>query len=157
MSETTALQVRFPSDLVIVITRDFKAPRRLVFETWTRPEHLRHWMGPRRWEMTVCEVDLRVGGTYHYVLHNAEGGEMELGGEFLEIVPPERIVSTEWFTEWPGCKLQDTVVLEERDGVTTMTATTLFDSAEMRAAWDGFEAGAAESFDRLDEVLATLV
>ena len=103
------------------MTRVFDAPRRLVFEAWTNPEHLPHWMlGPEGWTMPVCEIDLRPGGAWHFVWHHADGTEMEMRGVYREIVPPERLVSTEsWGGDWP--ETLNTLHLAEQDGKTTVT------------------------------------
>ena len=92
-----------PSDREIVMTRVFDAPRRLVLEAWTSPEHLPHWMtGPPGWTMPVCEIDLRPGGAWRFVWRKADGTEMEMRGVYREVVPPERLVSTEsWGGDWP--------------------------------------------------------
>src|ERR687885_209634 len=93
-----------PSDAEIVATRVFDAPRRLVWEAHTSPEHVPHWMlGPEGWTMPVCEIDLRPGGAWHFVWRRADGTEeFEMRGEYREIVPPERLVYTErWGGEWP--------------------------------------------------------
>jgi uncharacterized protein YndB with AHSA1/START domain len=91
-----------PSDREIAMTRVFDAPRRLVFEAWTNPEHVPHWLlGPEGWTMPVCEIDLRPGGSWHFVWRRSDGTEMEMRGEYREITPPERLVSTE---SWGGRK-----------------------------------------------------
>lgn len=85
-----------PSDREIAITRVFDAPRRLVFEAYTNPEHLPHWMlGPSGWTMPVCEIDLRPGGAYRFVWRRSDSTEMEISGVYQEIAPPERLVTTE--------------------------------------------------------------
>src|SRR6516165_1811687 len=103
MKNTSALQVTTPTDLELVITRQVDAPRRLVFEAWTNPTHVPRWMlGPPGWTMPVCEIDLRVGGAWHFIWRNAEGGELEMRGIYKEIIPPERLVSIEsWGGPWP--------------------------------------------------------
>src|SRR5712691_10291145 len=85
-----------PSDREVVMTRVVDAPRRLVFEAWTKPEHVLHWMlGPSGWTMPVCEIDLRPGGAWHFVWRRSDGTEMGMRGVYREITPPERLVSTE--------------------------------------------------------------
>src|ERR1700675_3269893 len=98
----SSLTVMTPTDRELVLTRVFDAPRALVFEAYTSPEHLPHWMlGPPGWTMPVCEIDLRVGGTWHCAWSHSDGGMMEIRGVYKEIVPPERVVSTEsWGGEW---------------------------------------------------------
>ena len=151
-----------PSEREIVMTRDFAAPRSLVFDAFTQPEHIRRWLGREGDTMSVCEVDLRVGGAWRYLWQLREGGEMGMYGSFLEIDAPRRLVQTEHFEgeffEVMGGGTVNTLVLEEHDGVTTMTITVVYKSREAR---DGvlrtpMEAGAGESFDRLEELLGTL-
>jgi len=147
-----------PSDREIVITRVVDAPRRLVFEAWTNPEHVPQWLlGPEGWTMPVCEIDLRVGGTWHYVWRKDDGAEMAMTGTYREIVPPERIVSTErWGPEWP--ETVNTVQLVEAAGRTTITITVLYPSKEARdmALQTGMKEGMNQGFARLDELLAQL-
>ncbi len=147
-----------PSDREIVATRVVDAPRRLVFEAWTSPEHLPHWMlGPAGWTMPVCEVDLRPGGAWHFVWRRADGTEMGMRGVYREITPPERLVSTEsWGGDWP--ETLNTLVLSEKDGKTTITITVLYPSKEARdaALQTGMKDGVSESFDRLAEYLRTM-
>jgi uncharacterized protein YndB with AHSA1/START domain len=147
-----------PSDREIVVTRVFDAPRRLVWDAWTSPEHLPRWMtGPEGWTMPVCEIDLRPGGAWHFVWRPANGTEMEMRGVYREVVPPERVVSTEsWGGDWP--ETINTLVLSEKDGRTTMTLTILYVSKEAREAalGTGMQGGMEQSFDRLTEHLRTL-
>jgi uncharacterized protein YndB with AHSA1/START domain len=150
-----ALAVTTPTDREIVMTRVFDAPRRLVFEAWTSPEHLPRWMlGPEGWTMPVCEIDLRPGGAWHFVWRRADGTEMEMHGAYREIKPPERLVSTEsWGGNWP--ETLNTLVLSEKDGKTTVTLTILYPSKEARdaATKTGMKDGVSASFDRLAEYL----
>ncbi len=151
------LTVTTPSDREIVITRVFDAPRELVFEAHTSCEHLRHWWGPRRYEVASCEIDFCPGGAWR-IVHRAEGEEHVFSGEYREIVRPERI---SWTFEWggaPGHISVDTLTLEEQEGNTTVTSTSVFDSVEDRDGMlqSGMEAGLAETWDRLDEYLEAL-
>lgn len=152
---SAALTVTTPSDREIAVTRVFDAPRRLIFEAWTKPEHLPHWMlGPKGWTMPVCEIDLRPGGAWHFVWRRSDGTEMGMRGVYREIAPPERLVSTEsWGGDWP--ETINTLILSEEDGKTTMTLTILYPSKEARDAAfkTGMKEGMAESFDRLAEYL----
>src|SRR5262245_11115709 len=97
------MTVTTPSDREDVITRGLDPPRRLVWEAWTNPKHVQHWLlGPEGWTMPVCEIDLRPGGSWHYVWRKPDGAEMGMRGEYREIVPPERLVSTDcWGDPWP--------------------------------------------------------
>jgi uncharacterized protein YndB with AHSA1/START domain len=147
-----------PSDREVAMTRTFDAPRRLVFEAWTRPEHVRQWMlGPAGWTMPVCEIDLRLGGEWHFVWRKANGSEMDMRGRYTEVVPPERLVHTEqWGPEWP--ETINTLRLTEENGRTTVTQTVLYPSKEDRdaALKTGMKDGANESYDRLAEYLRTI-
>lgn len=170
MSEVTGrLEVTLPSDTEIVMKRSFAAPRDLVFQALTRPEHISRWFGqaPRRaenpmlagWSMPVCEVDLRPGGGWRYVLRGPAGEEMVLRGEYIEVVPPQRIVTTEFFEgaefEPMGGGTVNTMLLEEREGRTLLTISAVYKSREARdsALRTGMEEGAAETFERLQEYL----
>jgi uncharacterized protein YndB with AHSA1/START domain len=155
MKNTGNLKVTLPTDREIAMTRIFNAPRRLVFEAFTRPELLKRWFGPRGWSLEVCEVDLRVGGTWRYIVRGPDGTKMGMRGVYREITPPERLVFTEAFDDYPGESFVTTVLVEDR-GVTTMSATLLYSSQEIRdlVIKSGMEHGAAESYDRLAELLA---
>ncbi len=154
-SKVGATTFSMPSDREIAMTRVVDAPRRLVFDAWTNPEHLPHWMlGPEGWTMPVCEVDLRVGGEWHFVWRRADGTEMGMRGVYQEIKPPERLVSTEsWGGDWP--ETLNTLTLTEVDGKTTTTSTVLYPSKEARdaAAKTGMSEGASLSFERLNQYL----
>jgi uncharacterized protein YndB with AHSA1/START domain len=147
-----------PSDREVVITRVVDAPRTLVWEVWTDPEHVPNWLlGPEGWTMPVCEIDLRPGGAWHYVWRKADGSELEMQGSYREVTPPERLVSTEsWGGDWP--ETINTLALSEEDGKTTITQTILYPSLEARdaALETGMKEGAAQSFDRLADYLGTL-
>jgi uncharacterized protein YndB with AHSA1/START domain len=147
-----------PSDREVVMTRVFDAPRTLVFEVHTDPEHVRHWMlGPEGWAMPVCEIDLRPGGEWHFVWRRSDGTELEMRGEYREIAPPERLVSTEsWGADWP--ETLNTLILTEENGKTTLTSTVLYPSQEARdaALQTGMKDGASISFDRLADYLRTI-
>lgn len=150
--------VATPSDLEVTVTRVFDAPRTLVWAMWTDPAHLPHWMlGPDGWTMPVCEIDLRPGGSWRFVWRRANGTEMEMNGEFVEVAPPARLVQTErWGGDWP--ETVNTLLLAEEGGRTTMTHTMLFPSREARdaALGTGMNDGTTVSFDRLDDYLRTL-
>src|SRR6266851_10010946 len=156
MKNTGTLAVATPTPQQIVLTRVFNAPRKLVFDAFTRPDLLRRWFGPRGWSLVVCEVDFRVGGGFRFVLRGPDGRQMGMRGVYREIVPPERSVHMESFDDYPG-ESQVTTVLVEQGGKTTFTATVLAASREARDAVikSGMEHGAAESYDKLAELLAT--
>jgi uncharacterized protein YndB with AHSA1/START domain len=156
MKNIGTLKVTTPSDREIVMTRIFDAPRRLVYAAFTRPELIQRWLGPHGFTLPVCEVDLKVGGKYRYVSEAPDGSRLGWGGTFREIVPEERIVHTEAFDDYPGEALI-TTVWTESGGKTMMTLTMLLESKEIRDAIiaSGMEHGAAESYDRLNEMLAS--
>jgi uncharacterized protein YndB with AHSA1/START domain len=147
-----------PSDRELVITRTFDAPRRLVFEALTKCEHVARWYGPRRFTLASCEMDIRPGGRWRFVVRDADGSEFGFAGEYREIVPPERIVSTEGFEGMPGHEYVATLVLDEHDGQTTLTNTLVYQSAADRDGHlhSGMEPGLRETYDRLAELLATM-
>jgi len=156
MTSAYTLQVTTPSDREVVMTRVFEAPRRLVFDAWTKPELIKRWLGVRAgWSMVVCEVDLTVGGTYRYVWRGPEG-DMGMGGVYREVVRPERVVCTEKFDQsWYEGEAIDTLVMVEQGGKTTVTTTVLYASREVRDAVikSGMASGVAESYDTLAEIL----
>jgi len=152
--------VALPSDREILIEREFDAPARLVFRAWTTPELVRRWWGFDTSEWLVCEIDLRVGGRWRYVTREAGGFEVAFHGEYREIDPPRRIVSTEVFEGFPDPDAEslNTMVLDERDGVTTMTVTVLHKTKEHRDAHiaSGMEGGLQISMNRLEDVVVEL-
>jgi uncharacterized protein YndB with AHSA1/START domain len=142
----------------IVITRAFAAARSRVFDALTKPELLKHWYGPRGWSLAICEVDLKVGGALRFVVRRANGTEIGMRGVYREIVPPERFVHTQTFEleDFPG-ELLVTTELDERGGRTTLTSTVLYPSQQLRDGDVGpTEHGATESYERLDEYLASI-
>jgi len=155
-SNTTTLTM--PSDREILITRVFEAPRRLVFEAITKPEHMAHWWGPRNMTMLTCEMDLRPGGAWRFVLRGPDGNDYGFRGVYREITPPERLVQTFEFEGMPGHVSLETATLEEQDGKTKLTVTCLYQSVEDRDGHynSGMEAGMRESHDRLAELLSTM-
>jgi uncharacterized protein YndB with AHSA1/START domain len=154
-----ALKLEARGEREIVITRAFDAPRRLVFDAFSKPELVRQWLlGPPGWSMPVCEIDFRVGGRYRYVWRRDNGGEMGVGGVYKEIVAPERIVATERFDQswYPGEGL-GTILLVEQGAKTLMTQSLTYESREAR---DGvlkspMESGVAISYDRLETLVAS--
>ena len=161
MTNAGTLKLTTRGDREIVMTRVFDAPRKLVFDACTKPELVKQWLlGPPGWSMPVCEIDLRVGGTYRYVWRrDRDGTEMGMGGVYREIVPPERIVATEKFDDaWYPGEAVGTLVLLDQGGKTTFTQTVLYESREAREAVlkSGMESGVAMSYDRLAELLASL-
>jgi uncharacterized protein YndB with AHSA1/START domain len=155
MKNTGTLKVSLPTEREVVMTRVFDAPRRLVFDALTKPELLKRWFGPRGWSLVVCEADLKVGGAWRWVLRGPDGRDMGMRGVYQEITPPERLVSTESFDDYPGESL-NALILSEEDGKTTFTITVRYASQEIRDAVikSGMEHGAAECYDKLAEMLA---
>jgi uncharacterized protein YndB with AHSA1/START domain len=158
VNEIGVLTVTTPSDREVLIMRTVDAPRRLVFDAWTRPEHLSQWLlGPAGWTMPVCEIDLRPGGAWHYGWRRAHGTAPDMHGEYREVSPPERLVFTErWGGDWP--ETLHTLVLTEQDGRTTMAQWVLYPSREARdaALATGMNDGLTASYARLDTLLRGL-
>lgn len=155
MQNTGTLTIATPSDCEIVLTRIHDAPRHLVFEALTRPEVLRQWFGPRGWFLSTCEVDLQVGGGWRFMVRAPDGSDIGMRGTYHEIAPPGRIVNTESFDAFP-VEAHVTTELIEQDGRTTLTATVVYPSRQIRdgVLASGMEHGAAESHDKLAEYLA---
>lgn len=149
------LTIATPTDTELVVTRSFDAPRELVFDAWTRTEHVPSWLlGPDGWSMPVCEIDLRPGGAWRYVWRNdADGHEFGMHGVFREVVRPERIVHTEIFED---AETLNTVVFDDEDDRTTVTMTVVYPSKEIRdaALATGMTDGMERSFERLEERFA---
>ena len=143
----------------IVITRLFDAPRQLVWEAMTKPEHIRKWWGNlgEGYSVPVCEVDLRVGGRWRFV-NRHPNGEVAFSGVYREISAPERVVFTEVMEPFPEPGSVITAVYTEENGKTRITATCVYDSAEIRdmVIGSGMEKGAALSYDRLEDLVIAL-
>jgi len=150
--------VTLPSDTEILITREFDAPAELVYRAWTTPELIKRWWSGKRGEVTLAEVDLRVGGGWRYVMTATGGFEVAFHGEYREIVPNERIVSTEVFEGMPDAAALDTLTLTEADGRTTLSILVEHERKEHRDAHieSGMEGGMQESMDALEEVARSL-
>jgi uncharacterized protein YndB with AHSA1/START domain len=161
MKNKGILKLSTSSEREIVMTRAFDAPCQLVFDALTKPELIKRWLlGPPGWSMPVCEVDLKVGGSYRYVWrHESDGRDMGMGGIFREIAAPKRLVQTEKFDQswYPGEALT-TAVLVEQKGRTTLATTVLYESQAARDGIlkTGMEQGVAASYDRLEELLAEI-
>jgi len=161
MTSSGTATVTLPTDEQILITRDFDAPKHLVFKAWTTPELVKRWWHANRGEMTVCEIDLRVGGTWRYVMVADGFGEVAFHGEYREIVPNERLVSTEVYEGIPDADARaalDTLTLTEVDGRTTLTILVEHTTKEGRDAHieSGMEAGMQDAMDLLEEVAVSL-
>jgi len=159
VANSDSFKATTPSDCEIVMTRLFDAPRHLVFEAMSKPEHVRRWWGllDDRYSVPVCEIDLRVGGAWRFV-GLGPGGEFGFHGVYREIAPPERIVFTEIFDPFPDVESVVTSVLTEEDGKTRFTVTCLYPSRDVRdmVLGTGMAGGAAISYDHLEEVAQEL-
>ena len=154
------LKVTAPGDREIVMVREFDAPRDLVYEAMTTPEHLRVWFtgGPSGWELVTCEITMKVGGTYRYVWRNKEGHEMGMGGVMTEVDPPRRWKATEKFDQpWYPGEAHSSIELTEKNGKTTLTLTVTYSSKETRdlVLKSPMESGVSAGYDRLEAFLAT--
>lgn len=145
-----------PSDREVTLTRVFDAPSQVVFDALTKPELLRRWYGPTGWTLSVCEIDLRVGGAWRFVVRRPDGKAIGQLGIYREIESPQRIVNTEAWEDWDAGECLVTTLLTENEGWTTLQSTILFPSKEVRdtVVKAGLEHGASESYDKLAEVLA---
>jgi uncharacterized protein YndB with AHSA1/START domain len=161
MTSSGTAKVTLPTDRQILITREFDAPKHLVYRAWTTPEHVRRWWPTDRGEMTVCEIDLRVGGSWRFVMVTPTGFEVGFHGEYRELVPDERLVSTEAYEGIPdpdGNASLNTLTLSETDGRTTMMVLVEHPTAEGRDAHinSGMEAGMQDALDLLEEIAVSL-
>jgi len=156
--------VTLPAEEQILITREFDAPRHLVWEAFTTPELVKRWWNAKRGEMTVAEIDLQVGGKWRYVMVTPDGFEVGFHGEYREVVPGERIVSTETYEGVPEDVSEEdattinTASFEETDGRTTLTILVQASSKESRDAIiaSGMEDGLQDALDLLEEVAVSL-
>jgi len=160
MTATTSrsAKVTLPTDEQILITREFDAPRHLVYRAYTEPELVRRWWTARRGEMTVCEIDLRVGGSWRYVMVTPDGSEVAFHGAYREIVPDERLVSTEVYEGMPDAEAVDTVTFDEVDGRTMLTILVQHRRRADRDAHveSGMEDGLQDALDLLELVAVSL-
>nr|WP_037056269.1 SRPBCC family protein [Pseudonocardia asaccharolytica] len=158
MTTSGTAVVTLPTDTQILIEREFDAPRHLVYKAYTTPELIKRWWAGDRGEVTSVEVDLRVGGRWRYVMVANGGFEVAFHGEYREIVPNERIVSTEVFEGMPDGKAVDTLTLTERDGCTTLAILVQHSCQEHRDAHigSGMEDGLQEALDHLERVAESL-
>jgi uncharacterized protein YndB with AHSA1/START domain len=150
--------VTLPADTQILITREFDAPRHLVYRAWTTPELVKRWWSGQRGETTSVEIDLRVGGTWRYVMVADGGFEVAFHGEYREIVPNERIISTEVYEGMPDAAALNTLTFTEADGRTTLTILVEHQSREHRDGHinSGMEGGMQEAMDLLEQVAVSL-
>ena len=161
MTSSGSAKLTFPSDTQIVITRDFAAPKHLVYRAVTEPELIKRWWNAKRGEVTICEVDLREGGKWRYVMETPDGFEVAFHGEYREIVPNERVVTTEAFEGAPDPDVNatlNTMTLTEDGDTTTITVTVDCPNQFVRDAIveSGMEAGLQDAYDLLEEVAVSL-
>ena len=154
-------KVTLPTDTQIHVVREFDAPRHLVYKAWTTPELVSRWWNAGRGEMTTCEIDLRVGGAWRWVMVTPDGHEVGFHGEYREIVPDELIVCTEIYEGVPDDGSGggvNAMTLVELDGRTTMTLVCEYQSKEIRdfVVSTGMEAGMQDAFDLLERVAIEL-
>jgi uncharacterized protein YndB with AHSA1/START domain len=149
--------ITLPSDTELVLQRAFQAPAQTLFDMWTKPEHVRKWYGVRGTTVTVCDIDLRVGGAWRWVVERP-GLEVAFSGVFREIDPPRRIQRTERFEAMPGAESLVTITFDEKGGQTTLTLHMLFPNKEGRDVClrSGMEVGVKECFQKIDELIAAI-
>jgi uncharacterized protein YndB with AHSA1/START domain len=150
--------VTLPTETQVLITRQIDAPRNLVYKAWTTPELIKRWWGGDRGEVTIADVDLRVGGTWRFVLQATGGFEVAFHGEYREIVPNERLVSTEVFEGFPEGEALVSNTFTEAEGRTTLTILVEHTNRDNRDAHinSGMEGGMNEAMDHLEQVARTL-
>jgi uncharacterized protein YndB with AHSA1/START domain len=158
VTSSGAAQVTLPADDQLLITREFDAPKNLVYKAYTTPDLVRRWWTGERGEMTECEIDLRVGGTWRYVMIAHGDFEVAFHGEYREIVPNERLVTTEVYEGMPDAEAVDHITFTEENGRTTLTMLVQHRNQEERDGHlnSGMEAGMQESMDRLEQVAKSL-
>ena len=148
--------IEYPSELEIVTIREFDAPLALVFDVFTKPEHVSKWFAPFKDQVTECSIDLRVGGSYHIVFVTPDGRECSFRGTYLEVAPPTRTVATWLFEGWPDADAVESVDLQETDGVTKLTMTLTFRDQAGRDHMTRHD-GQEDSFDKLEDYLGSLL
>jgi uncharacterized protein YndB with AHSA1/START domain len=158
LTSSGTAKVTLPTDEQILITREFDAPKHLVYEAFTTPELVKRWWNAKRGEVTVAEIDLRIGGKWRYAMVTDGGFEVAFHGEYREIVPNERIVSTEIYEGYPDEEAVNTATFTEMDGRTTLTILVEHTSKEARDAHieSGMEAGLQDALDLLEQVAVSL-
>jgi uncharacterized protein YndB with AHSA1/START domain len=149
-------KVTTPSDRVIHIEREFDAPRHEVFAAYTDPQLIPEWWGPRNTSTSVDQMDVKTGGSWRFIVRNADGSESGFHGSYREVTPPERIVQTFEWEGMPGHVCVETAVFEDLGDRTKVTTTSLFHTPEERDGMlqSGMESGMNETYARLDELLA---
>jgi len=150
--------VALQGETEILITREFNAPRHLVYKAYTTPELVRRWWAGKRGEMTVCEIDLRVGGAWRFVMTSSEGFEVAFHGTYREIVPNERLVHTEVYEAMPDAEAVNTLTFAETDGRTTLAVLVDCGSRQVRDGMmaSGMEVGMQEAYDLIEQIAIEL-
>ena len=151
--------VTLPTNTQILITRDFNAPKHLIYQAWTTPELIKRWWSANRGTVMVADVDLRVGGTWRWVMVTDDGFEVAFRGEYRELIPNERIVCTEVYEGFPDAEAVNAMTLTEKDGRTTLTILVQHKSQEHRDAHinSGMESGMQDALDLLEQVALSLI
>jgi uncharacterized protein YndB with AHSA1/START domain len=157
-ADAGTVTITTPTDREVVVTRDFDAPRAMVFDALTTPALLHRWYAPTGWTLAVCEIDLKVGGKWRYVLHKPNGKAVGQRGEYREIVRPSRLVNTESWEDWDAGETLVTTVLVERKGRTTFTSTVIFPSKDVRdiVLKAGMQGTADQVYGNLADLVATM-
>lgn len=150
--------VALQGDTEILITREFNAPRHLVYKAYTTPELVRRWWAGKRGEMTVCEIELRVGGAWRFVMTSSEGFEVAFHGTYREIAPNERLVHTEVYEAMPDAEAVNTLTFAETDGRTTLSVLVDCGSKQVRDGMmaSGMEVGMQEGYDLIEQIAIEL-
>ena len=150
--------VALQGDTEMLITREFNAPRHLVYKAYTTPELVRRWWAGRRGQMTIAEIDLRVGGMWRFVMTSSEGFEVAFHGTYREIVPDERLVHTEVYEAMPDAEAVNTLTFAETDGRTTLTVLVDCGTREVRDGMmaSGMEVGMQEAYDLIEQIAIEL-
>jgi uncharacterized protein YndB with AHSA1/START domain len=158
MTSSGSAKVTLPAETQILITREFDAPKHLVYKAWTTPKLVKRWWNAKRGEVTIADIDLRVGGTWRWVMVTDDGFEVAFHGEYREIVPNEKIVTTEVFEGMPDAAALNTLEFSEEDGRTTITLLVDHASKEHRDGHinSGMEAGMQDAMDLLEQVAISL-
>jgi uncharacterized protein YndB with AHSA1/START domain len=158
MTKPAGTLISTPSEREVTLIRHFDSSRELVFRALTEPALLRRWYGPSGWQLVVCDIDLRVGGAFHFVSQRPSGKNVGQRGVYREIAPPERLVHSEWWEDWNPGECVVTVELSEAGQQTRLTSTTLFPSREVRdtIVESGMKHSADELYGKLSELLAAL-
>lgn len=155
MTSTDTVTITLPTETEVVVSRQFDAPKAMVFDALTKPDLIKRWYGPDGWSLDVCDIDLKVGGKWRFVLRRPDGKVIGQQGVYQEIVRPDRIVNTESWEDWDPGETLVTVLFAEQNGRTTMTSSMRFPSREVRdiVVKNGLDKNLHQTYDKLAEVL----